>query len=190
MWKRQQQDLNLHNISVGRLSKPLWYHYTMLANWCVAKSSCTWTGFWKLFVANYGRLPPITWQTCYQSTSLFALRYLPHTNWQGGDWTHDTSVNSRLLYQLSYMPIDNLCLNDAWENRTHVSAMKRRCLNHLTNAPCPLFVLLAERWQGYTKIESKGVLLCASFEAVGIAGFEPTTSPSQVERSAKLNYIP
>lgn len=111
-------------------------------------------------------------------------------SWQGGDWTHDTSVNSRLLYQLSYMPIDSLCLNDAWENWTHASAVKGRCLNHLTNAPYPLFVLLAERWQGYTKIESKGVLLCASFEAVGIAGFEPTTSPSQAERSAKLSYIP
>lgn len=40
------------------------------------------------------------------------------------------------------------------------------------------------------KLNQKGVLLCASFEAVGIAGFEPTASPAQVERSAKLNYIP
>ena len=29
---RQQQDLNLYNISIGQLSKLLWYRYTMLAN--------------------------------------------------------------------------------------------------------------------------------------------------------------
>ena len=52
--------------------------------------------------------------------------------------TNDNSVNSRVLYRLSYGGIC-LCFSksgDSWGNRTPVAGVRGRSLNRLTNEPC------------------------------------------------------
>ena len=57
-------------------------------------------------------------------------------------WTDDLLITSQLLYQLSYSGILNFHCHlykksgDPYGNRTHVSAVKGRCLNRLTKGPC------------------------------------------------------
>ena len=56
-------------------------------------------------------------------------------------WTDDLLITSQLLYQLSYSGIYNFHCHlykksgDPYGNRTHVSAVKGRCLNRLTKGP-------------------------------------------------------